>query len=355
MNNRNIAIIAIVIIAVAAIGVYGYNTYSTSSESGTIVIYAADSLASQLNETIKEFKTQQPNVNVEVHYSGSQSAIRQITDLNKTADIVASADYGLIDQRLIPNYTSWNAKYARNEMVIAYTNKSKNSSQLNSTNWYQILNQSDVKFGFSDPNSDPAGYRAVMMIQLANSYYNDSSIFDSLISQNSAITVKENDTGYVINAPGNLNPGSHIMIKDDDAQLMPSLESGALDYAIVYKNLAEQHKDSGVEYMVLPGKLSLNDTQYESDYKKISLVEYSDSNDANKTKVIKLSPIVYGITVLNNAPQKQLATEFVQLLLSPTGTQIIQNSFQDPITPAIATNDSTNIPEALQQYITNST
>ena len=351
----NIAIIAIVIIAVAAIGVYGYNTYSTSSESGTIVIYAADSLASQLNETIKEFKNQHPNVNVEVHYSGSQSAIRQITDLNKTADIMASADYALIDQRLIPNYTSWNAKYARNEMVIAYTNKSKNSSQLNSTNWYQILNQSDVKFGFSDPNSDPAGYRAVMMTQLANSYYNDSSIFNSLIGQNSAITVKENGTDYIISAPGNLNPGSHIMIKDDDAQLMPSLESGALDYAIVYKNLAEQHKDSGVEYMVLPGKLSLNDTQYESDYKKISLVEYSDSTDSNKTKVIKLSPIVYGITVLNNAPQKQLATEFVQLLLSPAGTQIIQNSFQDPITPAIATNDSTNIPAALQQYITNST
>lgn len=351
MNNRNIAIITIVIIAVAAIGVYGYNTYSTSSESGTIVIYAADSLGSQLNATAKEFKNQHPNVNVEIHYSGSQAAIRQITDLNKSADIMASADYGLIDQRLIPNYTSWNAKYARNNLVIAYTNKSKNSSQINSTNWYQIFNQSDVKFGFSDPNSDPAGYRAVMMIKLADSYYNNSDIFNSLVAANSAITSKANGTGYAISAPSNLNPGSHIMIRDDAAQLMPSLESSALDYAIVYKNIAEQQKSSGVEYMELPGSLSLNDTQYESDYKKISLVEYSDSNDANKTKVIKLSPIVYGITVLNNAPQKQLATEFVQLLLSPTGTQIIQNSFQEPITPAIATNDSTNIPQALQQYI----
>ena len=351
MNNRNIAIIAIVIIAVAAIGAYGYSTYSASSESGTIIIYAADSLGSQLNATAQEFKKQHPNVNVEIHYSGSQAAIRQITDLNKSADIMASADYGLIDQRLIPNYTSWNAKYARNNLVIAYTNKSKNSSQVNSTNWYQIFNQSDVKFGFSDPNSDPAGYRAVMMMQLANSYYN-SDIFNSLVAANSAITSKANGTGYAISAPSNLNPNSHIMIREDAAQLMPSLESGALDYAIVYKNIAEQQKGSGVEYMELPGSLSLNDTQYEPDYKKISLVEYSDSKDANKTKVIKLSPIVYGITVLNNAPQKQLATEFVQLLLSPTGTQIIQNSFQEPITPAIATNDSTNIPQALQQYIT---
>jgi molybdate/tungstate transport system substrate-binding protein len=349
LNNKGIALIAIIIIAIVAIGVYGYSTYTTSSENGTIVIYAADSLGKQLNTTAKEFKSQHPNVNVEIHYSGSQAAIRQITDLNKTADIVASADYGLIDQRLIPNYTSWNVKYARNEMVIAYTDKSKNSSQINSTNWYQIFNQSSVKFGFSDPNSDPAGYRAVMMMQLANNYYN-SSIFN-LITQNSAITSKKNGTGYVLSAPSNLNPSSNIMIREDTAQLMPSLESGAIDYAIVYKSQAEQQKDSGVKYMTLPGELSLTNTTYEPEYNKIKLIEFSDSTDTNKTKTITLSPIVYGITVLNNAPQKQLATEFVQLLLSPTGTQIIQNSFQDPITPAIATNDSTNIPDALKQYV----
>ncbi|AEG17177.1 tungstate ABC transporter substrate-binding protein WtpA [Methanobacterium paludis] len=348
MDNKMLAVIIIIIIAVIGVGIYAYSTYSGSQEKGTITIYAADSLGQQLNATTAKFKSEHPNVDVQIHYSGSQAAIKQVTDLNKSADIMVSADYGLIDKQMIPNYTSFNLKYASNDLVIAYTDKSKNSSQINGTNWYQILSTSGVKFGFSDPNADPAGYRAVMMIQLADTYYNNSTIFNNLVANNSAITSQKNGTGYIISAPSSLNPSSNIMIRSDAAQLMPSLESGDIDYVITYKNIAEQQKSSGVKYMELPGELSLNNTNYTSDYNKISLTEFSGSN---QSKVIKLSPIVYGITVLNNAPERQLAIEFVQLLLSPTGTQIIQDSFQNPISPAIATNDSSNIPSALQQYV----
>jgi molybdate/tungstate transport system substrate-binding protein len=351
MNNKTLAAIVIIIIAVLAIGAYTYNTYSNQHKE-VVTIYAADSLAQQLNSTAAKFEAQHPNVDVQVHYSGSQAAIRQITDLNKSADIVVSADYGLIDQRLMPNYTSFNLKYASNTMVIAYTNKSKNSTQLNSTNWYQILGDSNVKFGFSDPNSDPAGYRAVMMLQLADTYYNDSTIFNKLVANNSAITSEQDGTGYVVSVPSNLNQTSKIMVRSDAAQLMPSLQSGDIDYVITYKNIAEQQKSSGVEYMELPDELSLSNTSYEPQLKKIKMKEFSDN--ANKTKNVTLTPIVYGVTVLNNAPQRQLAIDFVQLLLSPTGTQIVQNSFQDPISPAIVTNNSTNIPSELQQYVKSS-
>jgi molybdate/tungstate transport system substrate-binding protein len=345
MNTKMIVAIVIIVIAILGVGVYGYNTYIAYSEKGTIIIYAADSLGQQLNSTANKFESQHPNVNVQIHYMGSSAAIRQITDLNKTADIVASADYGLIDKQLIPDYTSFNLKYARNEMVIAYTDKSKNSSQINSNNWYQIFSQNNVKFGFSDPNSDPAGYRAVMMIQLANTYYNNSTIFDNLVAKNSAIISQVNGTGYVVNCPTNLNPGSKIMIRPDVAQMMPSLQSDAIDYLITYKSLAAH---AGVKYITLPAMLQLSNTTYEPDYKKIHLIQFSGTS---KSKTLTLTPIVYGITVLSKAPQKQLAIEFVQLLLSPTGTQIIKDSFQEPISPAIATVDSTNIPNALQQYV----
>jgi molybdate/tungstate transport system substrate-binding protein len=348
MNNRNIAIIAIVIIAVAAIGIYGYITYSSSSESGTLTIYAASSLAKQMNATAKEFEAQHPNVKVQIQYGGSSDLISQITQLNKSVDIMASADYGLIDKNLIPNQTSWNIEYARNEMVIAYTDKSKNSSQINSTNWYQILNQTDVKFGVADPNSAPAGYRGLMMMQLANSYYNNSNIFSDLIAQNSAVTSAANGTGFMINSPSNFNPSSKIIVRPAVADLMSPLESGAVDYVLVYKSDAEQQKNSGVKYITLPAELALSNTTFESTYKNYKLIQFSGTN---KTKTVTLSPIVYGITVLNNAPQKQLAIEFVQLLLSSDGNKITQDSFQDPIVPAVATRDSTNIPDVFKQYI----
>lgn len=349
MDNKKIAAIAIIIIAVVGIGVYGYTTYVSSSEKTVLTIYAASSLANQMNATAAKFEAEHPNVDVQIQNGGSSALIGQITQLNKSVDVMASADYGLIDKNMIPDYTSFNIEFARNEIVLAYTDKSQNSSQINSTNWYQILAQDDVSFGIADPNSAPAGYRGVMMIQLANSYYNDSTIFNNLIAENSAITSKANGTGYILSSPENLNPSSKLISRPAVGDLMPVLESDAVDYVIVYKSDAEQQASSGVKYMTLPEELSLSNTSYESTYKNYKLTQYSGTN---KSKTVTLSPIVYGITVLNNAPQRDLAIEFVQLLLSPEGNTITEECFQEPIIPAVATNNSSNIPNALQQYIT---
>jgi molybdate/tungstate transport system substrate-binding protein len=346
--DKKIIIAVIAIIIIIGVGVYGYSIYNNSQNGGTVTIVAADSLATQLNATATKFESEHPNTKVNIEYMGSSAAIKQVTSLNKTPDIVVSADYGLIDNQLIPKYTSYNLQYARNEMVIAYTNKSKNSTQINSNNWYQILSTPGVKFGFSDPNSDPAGYRAVMMMQLANTYYNNSTIFSNLIEKNSAITSTANGTGYIITVPENENPSVNVTIRPDASQLMPLLQTGSIDYVITYKSLAAQQN---LSYVTLPDELKISNTSYDTDYNKIALVQASGSTNST---TITLTPIVYGITVLNNAPEKQLATEFLQLLISPTGTQIINNSFQEVITPAIATNKSTNIPSTLQPYVTNS-
>ena len=144
--DKKIIILAIAIIAIIGIGVYGYNVYNADSAKGTVVIYAASSLAGQMNATTAQFEKEHPNVKVQIKYGGSSDLINQITSLNQSVDIMASADYGLIDKNLKPNDTSFNLKNGRNEMVIAYTDKSKNSSQINSTNWYQIFSQNNVTY-----------------------------------------------------------------------------------------------------------------------------------------------------------------------------------------------------------------
>lgn len=348
MDKKAMAVIVLIIIAVIGGGLYAYQ--SSSDQNKTVLkIYHAGSLSALMNATAKKFEAEHPNVDVQLESYGSADAIKQITDLNRSGDIVAVADYGLIDKRMIPNYADWNLQFAKNEMVIVYSNKSKYSDQINSQNWYQILEKPDVTFGFSDPNADPSGYRSVMMIQLAESYYNDSTIFDKLVANNTAITSEKNGTGYAIKAPSNINPTSKVMIRPKEVDLMQSVESGSLDYLIIYKNVADQHKSSGVKYVELPDKLQIKDTQYESDYKKISLTQNSDTN---KSKVVKLSPIVYGITVVKNSSNYDLSVEFVKLLISSEGTQLIKDTYQQPITPAIATNDSTNIPDALKSLVT---
>lgn len=349
MNNKTIAAIVIIIIAIVAVGVYGYTAFVANSENGTLSIYAAASLSNSMNATAAEFEKKHPNVKVQIQYGGSNDLISQITQLNKTPDIMASADYGLIDKSLMPNYATWNLKYAKNELVIAYTDKSANASQINANNWYKILAQDNVKFGIADPNSAPAGYRAVMMMQLANSYYNNSTIFSDLIESNTAITSKANGTGYVISSPNSLDPTSKVLSRSNVRDTLTLLQSNSVDYVFVYKSDAQQ-AGGDIKYMELPSELALSNTSYESTYKNIKLTQFSDVS--NQTKTITLTPIVYGITILTNAPNKDLATEFMELLLSNEGVEISKNNYIDPITPAVATNGSTNIPDQLKPYIT---
>lgn len=352
MNNKTIAAIIIIVIAVVAVGVYGYTAYvAPSSENGTLTIMAASSLSNSMNETAAEFEKRHPNVKVQVQYGGSGDLISQITQLNKSVDIMASADYGLIDKNLMPNYATWNLKYAKNELVIAYTDKSTNASQINSDNWYKILAQDNVRFGIADPNSAPAGYRAVMMIQLANKHYNNNTIFDDLIVANTAITSQANGTdGYVISSPNNLNPSSKVQSRPNVRDTLTLLQSNSTDYVIVYKSDAQQ-AGGDIKYIELPDELKLSNTSFEPAYSKIKLIQFSDVS-GNKTKTITLTPIIYGITILTNAPEKDLAIEFMQLLLSNEGQNISQNNFIDPISPAIPTNGSTGIPSQLNPYIT---
>ena len=209
-----------------------------------------------MNATAAKFQSEHPNVKVDIQYMGSSAAIKQVTSLNKTPDIVVSADYTLIDNQLIPKYTSYNLQYARNEMGNRLTlTKSKNSTEINSTNWYQILSTPGVKFGFSYCKLDPAGYRAVMMMQLADSYYNNSTIFKNLVENNTAITSQANGTGYTIQVPENENPSANIAIRPDAATLMPLLTAGSIDYVITYKSLAAQQN---VSYITLPDELKVS-------------------------------------------------------------------------------------------------
>ena len=104
--------------------------------------------------------------------AGSLACARKITELKMECDIIAVADYKVIDQMLIPEYCKWNIPFAGNEMIIAYTNRSEFADEMNSGNWYKILARENVRIGRSDPDSDPCGYRTVLTLQLADMMYN---------------------------------------------------------------------------------------------------------------------------------------------------------------------------------------
>lgn len=292
-----------------------------TSDENEIIIFHAGSLSVPLKEIAMKYRQENPGVNIRMEGAGSVACARKITELNKKCDIMASADHKIIEEMLMPEYTEWNIWFATNEMVIAYSSKSLRKDELNITNWHSILSDKSVIFGRADPNADPCGYRTVMMFKLAELYYGISGLAEQLL-------VKD------------LN-----MIRPKGVDLVALLETNALDYIIEYKSVAEQH---GLQYLELPNEVNLSDPEHEKLYNSVS-VEIKGHSPTEFISIIA-SNMVYGITILDNAPNREEAFRFLKFLLGEEGSAIMEKNGQESI-PLSVFGDKTKLPDNLLDII----
>jgi molybdate/tungstate transport system substrate-binding protein len=348
-SRKNIMVISIIAI-IFSLGIL-QGCISDGKEIKELNIFHAGSLSGPFMELENVFEKGSNELDVHREAAGSAEAIRKITELNKEADVLASADYTLIENMMIDieqKFATWYIQFAVNELIIAYTDKSMANDRITSDNWPNLLLRDDVNIGFSNPNLDPCGYRALMVIKLAENYYNQPNFFEDLIIKHTSISIVEEGSQIIILAPENLKPDSSIMIRPKETDLMVQLETGELDYLLTYKSLAYQYRDSGVKYISLPDEIDLSNSTMALDYSKISLQQFSDRNGIGK-KIVAI-PIVYGITIPKNAPHPDLAEEFIKLLLDKEGQDIFNRNGQPPIVPAKASNIDL-IPESLQDLV----
>ncbi|MFO8234883.1 MAG: tungstate ABC transporter substrate-binding protein WtpA [Bacteroidales bacterium] len=295
---------------------------SNSEISGELVIFHAGSLSGPLHEIADSFNVHYPDVNIKLEASGSVDAARKITDLDREADIMASADYKVIEELLIPEFTSWLIKFASNELALVFNEKSRYASKINQDNWPEILLRKDVSYGRSDPNSDPCGYRSVIAIKLAKKYYKKNQFAEKLLNKNKNF------------------------IRPKETDLLALLETNALDYIFLYRSVAEQHE---LKYLSLPDSINLGSPQLKKYYSTIS-TEISGKTP-NEKITIKGEPMVYGITQLNDAPNPSVAKVFMHFVLSQDkGLKIMENNGQSSVVPAKQTKYE-SIPKDFKQYV----
>ncbi|MCD6264283.1 tungstate ABC transporter substrate-binding protein WtpA, partial [Candidatus Bathyarchaeota archaeon] len=292
---RGKILLGLVLAAVVALGLF----LGPLSRRGVVLrVFCAGSLTLPLEEIKGEFERQHQDVRVEIEPSGSVVCVRKVVEVGKAADVVAVADHRLIPAMMMPEHADWYIVFATNQMVLAYSNSSRHSGEINSTNWYEVLRDTEVRWGFSNPNIDPCGYRALMVIQLAEWLYNDSSIFDDLILENTAITVSEGVGRCSILVPEDLEPNSkRVTVRDKSVDLLPLLEvegQRGLDYAFEYLSVAVQHH---LNYVVLPPAIDLSDLSRAEEYGRVVVTLASGEN-------IMGAPITYGVTIPKNAPNR---------------------------------------------------
>ena len=311
---------------ILAISMFLPYNQSFAEPSGKLIIFHAGSLTVPFGKMEREFEAKYPRIDILREPAGSRKCTRKITDLKKSCDIIALADYTIINEFLIPDYADWNIRFASNQIVLCYTDKSRYAKEISRENWYEILATRDVVWGHSDPNIDPCGYRSLMVLQLAERYYKKPGLYQKCID----------------NCPiQNIRPKS--------VELISLLQTANMDYAFEYLSVAVQHR---LKFIKLPDEINLGNPKYESFYKQAK-VKVIGKKPGEFTEIQGKS-ITYGLTLLKDAPHRQVAIAFLEYLLDPNGgLKILKEMGQPPFVPPIVPNEMmrAKLPIELQRLV----
>ena len=290
-------------------------------DSDRLIIFHAGSLAIPFKQICEAFKEQHPDTEIFREIAGSRECARKIMDLDKPCDVMASADYTVIDTLLIPDHADWNIRFASNEMVIAFREDSHGADLIDKDNWFEVLMGEDVAFGRSDPNMDPAGYRTVLAATLAEKLYDRPGLASKMLAK---------DVKY---------------IRPMSADLLALLDVGELDYLFTYRSVAEQHK---LAFITLPDEINFKKPEFSELYRRVCVRLAGKQKGTFITKVGE--PIVYGVTIPKNAPNPALAADFLAFLLdADKGGEIMRQNGQSSVVPS-PTDSFDKLPESLKMF-----
>jgi len=318
-------------------------------------VLCAGSLMVPFNELEKTFETLHPDIDILTEGHGSIQVIRHVTELHEETDIMAVADHSLIPMMMyinkIPetndNYTDWYIKFATNTLGIAYTTTSRYANEIDDKNWYEILSRPDIKLGIADARLDACGYRVLMLLSLAESYYNNENIFEEVLGTfNPALEVTDDGGIATILIPEILRPESdRIVLRGSSIRMLALLESGDIDYAFEYLSVSQQHQ---LNFLNLPQEINMGSNNYLELYKQVTC-KLDFHRFSSVQPEFTGQPIIYGITIPQNAPHPDAAQSYLAFLLGPEGQQILANANQ-PVMQPVADNP-TNLSIGLQALV----
>jgi len=296
------------------------STDSGGAVGGDLVIFHAGSLSVPLRQVSAEFMKVYPGVKVKAEAAGSRDCARKICDLDRRCDVMASADYTVVENLLMPEHADFNIRFATNEMAIAYTAKSRQADKITADNWHEILLSDGVIFGRADPNRDPCGYRSVMTIQLAEKHFKSDGLADKFIRKDGQL------------------------IRPKETDLLALLELGEIDYLFIYRSVAEQHK---LKVLLLSDEMNLKSPDLTDLYKTATIEVTGKKPGEFITK--KGGAMVYSVTIPKNAPNRPAAEAYVAFLLGERGKAIVEANGQPSPRPA-KTDGFDKLPDSLKPF-----
>jgi molybdate/tungstate transport system substrate-binding protein len=284
----------------------------------TVVVFSASSLATPLRSALDSF-ARRTNAVVFQENGASLELARRVTELHRAPDLIVLADQEVFPELLVPSATSWYARFARNRMVITYTDRSRGASELTEKSWRRVLLRPDVLLGRSDPSIAPVGYRTLIVYRLAERHYGEPGLAARLTER----------------TPPRLMRGNA-------SELAALLSAGELDYVVDYESLAKVY---GLRYLRLPPEIDLGDAALARDYARDSVRVTQRSGTVTRTG----APILYAASVPRAAPHPDAGARALSFLLGAEGRALLRAKSVDVLEMPVLVGDS--VPEPVRRAV----
>jgi molybdate/tungstate transport system substrate-binding protein len=314
--------------------------------SQQLIVYRAGSLTRAFQPLEAAF-TCQTGIQVKDQAMGSVDAGRQITAGGHACDLYAPADYLDIDLFMKPaGYAAFDIVFAHGRMVLAYSASGLAAKKLppiaepgsppfNALNsipkaaakWYEILTMPGVAISGGNWFLDPGAYRSPMIFQLAEDYYKAPNLYNTMLEH---LTIPGANSGAVLG-------------KQFDFQF--GYEHNARATAIA---------NPDYRYVDLPDEINMSDPAKDVYYRKHAVVVLPGLGTPRSARTIPVpgNHVAWGITLMKDAPNRENAIKFLQLLLGPAGAASLKDNGPAPIAPALVTAaDFGKLPESLRPLV----
>ena len=326
---RRVAV-PLALLAVLALLVLWAGCTATPPAKTPISVVVAGSLVDPLAGFEAEYEAVHPEIDVRVEGHGSIQAIRQVTDLNRSVDVIAVADASLIPD-LMTGCTESYTTFGTTEMVIAYTNASRHADEIGEGNWVEILARPDVRIGIANPMLDAAGYRAMLVLLLVEGE-TKTPVFGPILGNHLSppLASAASGTGLDVRLPELVRPtaGGKVAIRDGSVFLLSLLEAGGIDYAFEYRSVTEGR---GLRSVRLPLSINLGSAAYADAYRNATVHLGFQRFTAIGTERAGRA-IEYAVTIPEGAPHPAEAREFADALLRAAGEG--RSGWPAPLAPA---------------------
>ncbi len=190
---------------------------------------------------------------------------------------------------------------ASTRMVIAYSPKSRFTHEFQlaahgKIPWYTVLESPGVRFGRTDPRTDPQGRNIIFTFLLAEKYYHRPDLAKKILGT------------Y-------LNPRQIFT----EASLLSRLQAGQIDAASGYQSAVISHH---LPYIPLPSAIDLDNPESMETHGKNIYFKLKSTD--GRSIILRPQPLVFYAAVLNNAAHPELARKFVAYLTSPAAQALFR-------------------------------